>query len=160
MKKVVNFNGKDFNIEIEDFDEDINVEKLLKIDYSELFSEILCFPTIVNRFGIMLADMENNLNEKKFNLDVFEAKLKEKKRAEMMQENGGKAPTIDALNTAVLLDKGYQSLKKSLFQVQKERDYLNSIFWSAKSKDEKLAKLSLTVKPDDITIFNKKDNKK
>ena len=48
------------------------------------------------------------------------------------------------------MNKSYQALRKSYIEVQKTRDYINSIFWSAKDKSSKLDKLSLTVQSGEI----------
>lgn len=149
MKKVINIKGKTYFLKFEDFDESVDVDSLLKIDYSNLLGELVTFPVIVNRFGVLLADAENALQETKLNLDVFEAKTKERLRKEYIEEND-KAPTVDALNSMLTLDKGYQAMKRRYFEAQKMRDYINSMFWSAKAKDDKLSKLSLTLQESDI----------
>ena len=48
------------------------------------------------------------------------------------------------------MNKAYQTMRKQYIEVQKTRDYINSIFWSAKDKSSKLDKLSLTVQGGDI----------
>lgn len=150
MKKVVQIKGKTYTLKFDNFDEDVDVDSLLKIDYSNLLGELVTFPVIVNRFGVLLADAENEVAEAKLNLDVFEAKTKERLRNKLTEENG-KAPTVDALNSALMLDKAYQQMKKKYFESQKTRDYINSIFWSAKDKSEKLVKLSLTLQEGELT---------
>lgn len=149
MKKVIKIKDKTYFLKFDDFDENIDVDSLLKIDYGNLLGELVTFPVVVNRFGVLLADAENSLAEAKLNLDVFEAKTKERLRKEYIEENE-KAPTVDALNSMLTLDKGYQQMKKQYFEKQKMRDYINSIFWSAKAKDDKLSKLSLTLQESDV----------
>lgn len=149
MKKVVKIKEQTYFLKFDEFDESIDVDSLLKIDYSNLIGELITFPVIVNRFGVLLADAENEVSEAKLNLDVFEAKTKERLRVKLTEENG-KAPTVDALNSALMLDKAYQQMKKKYFEAQKMRDYINSIFWSAKAKDDKLSKLSLSIQDTEI----------
>ena len=48
------------------------------------------------------------------------------------------------------MNNAYQIMRKRLIEVQKTRDYINSIFWSAKDKSSKLDKLSLTVQDSEI----------
>lgn len=131
-------------------DEDIDIDSLLKIDYSNLIGEMITIPIWINRFGNLLADAESQVAERKLNVEIMEAKLKEKYRIELSEANGGKNPTVDQLTSAVLLDKGYQAVKKSYIASQKTRDYVNSTFWSLKDKSEKLNKLSLSVQVGDI----------
>jgi hypothetical protein len=111
---------------------------------------MITFPVIVNRFGTLLAEAESRVAEMKLNLDVLEAKTKEKIRTEMIEQNG-KSPTVEALNNAVLMNTAYQAMKKKLIDTQKTRDYINSAFWSAKDKSAKIDKLSLTITSDDVS---------
>ena len=148
-KKVITIGSQTYVLKFDEFDEDVDVDSLLKIDYSNLIGEMITFPVIVNRFGQLLAEAENQVALAKLNLEVTEAKLKESLRIKLADRNG-KAPSVDAVNTAVLLEKGYQAMRRSYLEKQKTRDYMNSIFWSAKDKSEKLDKLSLTVQQGDI----------
>lgn len=154
MKKIINVGGQTLAIVYEEFDEKVDLDSLLKIDYSNLMGEIITFPIIVNRFGLLLADAESAVAEAKLTLEIYEAKAKERFRVQLVGENGGKNPTIDALNSAVIQDKGYQQMKRKYIDAQKVRDYLNSAFWSAKDKSAKLDKLSLTIQdgelPDEV----------
>lgn len=150
QKKVIQVGETTYKLLFDDFDEDMDIDSLLKIDYSNIIGELITFPVIVNRFGNLLAEAESKVAEAKLNMDVFEAKTKERLRNELAEVNGGKNPTVEALNNALLMNKAYQSLRKQYIEVQKTRDYINSIFWSAKDKSSKLDKLSLTVQNGDI----------
>lgn len=150
QKKVIQVGENTYKLLFDDFDEDMDVDSLLKIDYSNIIGELVTFPVIVNRLGNLLAEAESKVAEAKLNLEVFEAKTKERLRNELAEANGGKNPTVEALNNAVLMNKAYQILRKQFIEVQKTRDYINSIFWSAKDKSGKLDKLSLTIQNGDI----------
>ena len=150
QKKVIQVGETTYKLLFDDFDEDMDIDSLLKIDYSNIIGELVTFPVIVNRFGILLAEAESKVSESKLNLEVFEAKTKERLRNELAEANGGKNPTVEALNNALLMNKSYQALRKQFNEVQKTRDYVNSIFWSAKDKTSKIEKLSLTVQNGDI----------
>lgn len=148
-RKIVSIGVQTYTLEFDAFDEDCNIDDLLKIDYSNLLGELVTFPVIVNRFGMMLAEAENEVNEKKLTLEIYEAKLKDKLRQKIMEELG-KTPTVEVLNNAITLEPGYQAMKRAHFKAIKNRDYLNSVFWSLKDKSGKLDKLSLTVQNGDI----------
>lgn len=149
-KKIITIGENAYKLVFDDFEDGIDLDNLLKIDYSNLIGEIVTFPIIVNKFGLLLADAESQVSEIKLNVDVYESKAKERLRVKLQEENGGKNPTVDALNSAVIQDKGYQAMRRKLIEVQKVRDYVNSAFWSAKDKSEKLSKLSLTVQNGEI----------
>lgn len=150
-KKVVNIAGKQYILRIGEFDEDFDVEEFLKIDYSNLVGELVTFPIIENRIGIMLADAESKVTEVKLNRDILEAKLKEKYALSLTDANNGKRPTVDAINAAVLQDKGYQAIIRSKIAAEKARDYANSLLWACKSKSQKIEKLSLTIQNQEIS---------
>ena len=150
QKKLITVGDTTYKLLFDDFDEDMDIDSLLKIDYSNIIGELITFPVIVNRFGNLLAEAESKVSETKLNFEVFESITKERLRVELAEANGGKNPTVEALNNALLMNNAYQVMRKRLIEVQKTRDYINSIFWSAKDKSSKLDKLSLTVQGGDI----------
>ena len=150
-KRIIQIGGNTYKLIFDNFDEDVDIDSLLKIDYSNLIGELVTFPVILNRFGILLAEAESQVAETKLNMDVYEAKTKERLRIELAEQNNGKAPTVEALNNAVVSNKAYQAMKRKYIEVVKTRDYINSIFWSVKDKSEKLNKLSLSIQPGDLS---------
>ena len=150
IKKVINIGDATYTLKFDEFDEEVDIDSLLRIDYSNLLGEMVTFPTIVAKLGNMLAEAESQVNEKKLNLDVQEAKLKEEFKIKLAEQNNGKNPTIDALNAAVILDKRYQAFKKSLINAQKTRDYMLTAYLAAKDKSEKINKVFFQAKPGDV----------
>lgn len=150
-KRLIQIGNKSYKLLFDDFDEDVDIDSLLKIDYSNLIGELTTFPVILNRFGILLAEAESQVAETKLNMDVYEAKTKEKLRVELAEQNNGKSPTVEALNNAVVSNKAYQAMKRKYIEVVKTRDYINSIFWAVKDKSEKLNKLSLSIQSGDLS---------
>lgn len=150
-KRIIQIGGNTYKLIFDNFDEDVDIDSLLKIDYSNLIGELVTFPVILNRFGILLAEAESQVAETKLNMDVYEAKTKERLRIELTEQNNGKAPTVEALNNAVVSNKAYQAMKRKYIEVVKTRDYINSIFWAVKDKSEKLNKLSLSIQPGDLS---------
>ena len=150
-KRIIQIGGNTYKLIFDNFDDDVDIDSLLKIDYSNLIGELVTFPVILNRFGILLSEAESQVAENKLNMDVYEAKTKEKLRIELAEQNNGKAPTVEALNNAVVSNKAYQAMKRKYIEVVKTRDYINSIFWAVKDKSEKLNKLSLSIQPGDLS---------
>lgn len=150
-KRIIQIGGNTYKLIFDNFYEDVDIDSLLKIDYSNLIGELVTFPVILNRFGILLAEAESQVAETKLNMDVYEAKNKERLRIELAEQNNGKAPTVEALNNAVVSNKAYQAMKRKYIEVVKTRDYINSIFWAVKDKSEKLNKLSLSIQPGDLS---------
>lgn len=139
--------------------EEIDVDKILKIDILNLTAEILTFPVILNKLGILLADKQNEKKEVELSYRIWRAKEQESiKRIwnsddEKKVVRGGKF-TKEDVEDHVLTHKVYKIKKEKLFRIEKEESYLNSVYWAAKDKADKLEKLSLTLKSDDIDISN------
>lgn len=148
-KRIIQIGGNTYKLIFDNFDEDVDIDSLLKIDYSNLIGELVTFPVILNRFGILLAEAESQVAETKLNMDVYEAKTKERLRIELAEQNNGKAPTVEALNNAVVSNKAYQAMKRKYIEVVKTRDYINSIFWAVKDKSDKISSL---LKQSEITL--------
>lgn len=143
--RVVLFRVEDFN--------DLDLDKLLRIDYDNLIAELVTFPVVVNKLGLLCADMDNEFQQAKLDLSIFEAKRKKELREELefSDEKGKvKRPTIDEVESALITDTGWKIKKKKMLKVQKEKEYMYSVYVSAKDKSNKLDKLSLTIKPGDI----------
>lgn len=149
MNKQVVIKDKTYLLKYKDFDEDVELDDLLKIDYSNLIGEMITFPIIMNRFGLMLADAEAAVSEAKLNLKVAEAKARERYRIELEEEKG-KKPSVDEVSVAVQQDNTYIALTRVLIKKEKTRDYVQSVYWASKDKSDKLDKLSLQVQPGDV----------
>ena len=132
---------------IQPFEGDVDIESMLKIDYSNLMGEILTFPVLFNRVANLKAEMASALALKKFDLDIFEAQLTEEHGNKLRAQ--GKA-TIKDIEVAVLRDARFQLKKKDFLVTQKDFDYLDSLYWSAQSKDTKLNRLSEKLRPEDF----------
>lgn len=144
-------NGKELVFRFKGFDDEVEVEDLLKIDYSCLFYEMTTFPVLLNRMGLLLADCEHSVRMSEMTLKVFEKKLRNKVRIGF--EEDGKKWIKDMIDDAVDKDLSYVAKLTRHYDVIKQRDYVNSVFWSMKNKSELLVKLSMTIKQGDIETF-------
>ena len=154
-EKVVKFSVGEFN--------DLDIDTILKIDYTNLIAEMITFPVVVNRIGLLAADMDNELQQVKLDLLIYEAKRKNELRDNLSSsDDKGKVknPTIDEVNSALYLDKIWKVKKTKLNRIEKEKEYMYSIYTSAKDKSNKLDKLSLTIKSGDVdhTMIQKQLN--
>lgn len=160
----INFKNSILTFKLEGFqtDNSIDIEDLLNIDYTNLVAEILTFPVILNRLGVLLAEIENYLRTAQLNLELEKDKLKETRalaETEAFKElkKTINSPTIPQITAQALLNPALQEhtnkfniQQKEVIAIQKDRDLVNSFYWSAKSKDEKLNKLSDKLKPTDF----------
>jgi len=156
---VVEFGNKIYALKIQDFDTDIDVEAILNIDYSNLLGEILTFPVLFNRIGNLRAEYESLVKTSQFDLEVLRAETKARiRKAETTIIDDGKgktkivSPTVDELESRVLVDAAYKIAKKNLITLEKNFSKIESIYWSAKSKDGKLDKLTDRMKPEEFSM--------
>lgn len=149
--KIIQLNERIVKLTIHEFTGNIDVDDMLSIDYSNILGEILTFPVLLNRLGMLLADIEDHLRKENFQLEKAKDELDEKRAiAEIeayktIKEKQTNVPTRQQIENEVRLSKDHQkheeefrNRKLILLNTQKDRDYINSLYWSAKSKDEKL----------------------
>lgn len=149
MEKItLNFNDKVIILSFKEFDTDINVDELTKIQYDNLYGEIITSSTLLNQVGLLRAEFESITKSEKVDLEIYEAQLRKMFRSQMTTE--GKKLTQQELEDKVLLDEGWQNRKKKLIKVERDFEYIQSIYWAIQSKDKKLSILSKAVTPEEF----------
>jgi hypothetical protein len=155
-------NGDFLRLKMSAIDEEIDLDRFLSIDMSNISAELVTISAVLNKFGLLLADANEKLAEKKLQLEIIEAKTKEKIRNEANNPEededydikAKKIPTKkltnDEVDMKLVLNKGYQAAKTGHIKAQKEVDYINSIYWSLKDKSGKLDKLSMSITTGDV----------
>lgn len=144
-----------------EFDMDMDVDDILKIDYSNIIGELLTFPVIMNRIGVLKAEQEDVVRKSKFKLEIYEAQLRHQFYRTLATTvitstgiNKGieklKAPTEDQVTSKVLMDKTYQEKQEFHSQRMKDFSLLESWYWAAKSKDDNLKRISMHLKPEEF----------
>lgn len=156
---------KVFNSTEEDEDEGnvVDMDRLLQIDMMHLEAELVTFPVVLNQLGLALAEVTSNHNLAKLNLEIYAAQARERIRKahiddeeEVVDAKGKttykkpKPLSLDEVEARLSMDIKYQTKKRLLYQRQKEMDMLNGLYWSAKSKDDKLNKLSMSIQAGDV----------
>jgi len=145
------------------YDNEIDVDSALSIDYGNIMGEILTFPVFLNRVGVLLAEAEDSLRQAQFEIGLSEKELKNvilqaKKRAKTsLKQSGTNSPTLEEISIKASEDEiakkaeaDYNDEYLQFLRVNKERDQINTLYWSAKSKDEKLNKISDKIRPEDF----------
>ena len=61
---------------VPDWEWDVNVDELLRIDYSNIFGEIITIPVLENQVGRLLADLRNYYKVQKHKLERQEAEAR------------------------------------------------------------------------------------
>jgi hypothetical protein len=141
------------------FDTDVNVNDILRIDYSNILGECLTFNVIFNRIANLKAEMQDLVNKSKFQLDIFTAELQEEYRKKLTSYGDADAkgktkinkPTKDEVENAVLIDKRFQVKKNNHFELTKNLEYLESLYWSAQNKANLLKSMSDKLRPEEFS---------
>lgn len=134
---------------LQPFDGDVDTESLLKIDYSNILGEILTFPVLFNKIANLKAEASNIVNVAKLHMDIFEAELYETHQNKLYA-SGEKKPSIKDVEASILRDQKYRVKREDYYAKVRDFDYLDSLYWSAQSKDKKLDKLSDRIRPEDF----------
>lgn len=158
----INLKTKIISLKILKFEEDIDIDSILKIAYHNIIGEILTFPVLMNKIGNLQAEMDEILEETKLEFEIKKADLEAFYRKDLIKKvKDGKDkdgndkekvvyPTIGEIDTAVIQDAVYQNLQKKIIRINKEKKIIDSFFWSAKSKDDKLNKISDKLRPEEF----------
>lgn len=152
QEKTVTINLKDriVKLQLHEFETDVDMDDILKIDYSNILGEVLTFPVLLNRIGILRAEMEEIVSAKKFEVEIFNAELSEIYRENLTGKGNRKKPTQAQVDNAVLKDERFIKKRKSYYRVKRDYEYIDSLYWAAKDKSKKLDWCSNGIKPADF----------
>jgi hypothetical protein len=147
----IQISGKTIVFSHRGFTEEFDIESVLRIDVERLAIEILTFPVVLNRIGLLLAEADNAIKEADLDLEIWMAKEREKIRVELIDNKvaGDKLTQDDMKYRQEAKLKGspvYLVKNRIAFAAKKRRDFVNSIFWSAKDKSDKLNHLASSLK--------------
>lgn len=158
MRKLIHLGEKKICLICDDSVDQLDVDELCKIDYSNLYGEAVTCPALLNRIGQIRADAEGFYSEAKMELSIYEASLKKKYRREAVLlkgkvniEKGVEIKLSEGtLEDLVFCDKGYQELHKKVIESKKDWDYVESFYWSLSSKDKKLNNMLPRLTPEEF----------
>ena len=157
MKILVHFSGVPVELETNGFSGRIDIDQLTSIDYGNLYGEAVTVSALLNKVGLLRAEAEQALAEKKLERDVCEADTKRKWR-QQANANQGKfcfegewiKLSEKALDEALLLDDAYQGLCCEYIEAQKNFNVLDALQWAVQDKSKKLNNLLKPVTPTEL----------
>ena len=88
MKILVHFSGVPVELETNGFSGRIDIDQLTSIDYGNLYGEAVTVSALLNKVGLLRAEAEQALAEKKLERDVCEADTKRKWRQQANANQG------------------------------------------------------------------------
>lgn len=136
---------------------EIDADDITKIHYHNIVGELLTCSTALNRIGNMKADANEVLAKMKLDFDIFEAQKDEdmRKALEFSKADAKgnitiKTPSNPEVEAAIKRSPEYKVKRKSIIEAQKNVDILDSLYWSMKSKDDKLNKITDKLRPEEL----------
>lgn len=143
-------------LKIQDYDE-IDTDEITKIQYHNIIGELLTCSTILNRLGNLVAQVDEALSEGKLDFDIFYAQKYEdfmKELSHAYTNTRGRdvvdKPTGTEVEQKIIRTPEYKVKRRNVIRLQKQRDIINSLYWSVKSKDDKLNKLTDKIRPEEF----------
>lgn len=157
MNILVHFNETPVTLVTNGFEDTVDIDSLTSIDYSNLYGEAVTVSALLNKVGLLRAEAERAVSEKKLEKEVYEADMKKGWRREA-NRNGGKFTVEEeeiklsekALDEALLLDEDYQKLCLEYIEAQKNFSVLDALQWSVQDKSKKLNNLLKPVTPQEF----------
>lgn len=147
MEKIkIEVGDKMVTLTYEFFDLDTDLEQLLKIDYTNVVGELITFPVVFNRIALLRAEMSNAVNEAKLALDIYVSRMNKYYRKNLKGKTS-RGPSKEEVEDAVHMDEGYEQTRLKYINRQRDYEYMDAIYWSAKSKDKKLDTFSQKITP-------------
>ena len=160
MKEIINIGDKPIILVFPDEEEEIHVEELTRIDYSNLYGEAVTVPSILNRIGHIKALLEEALSKAKMKREIYSAKIRAIYREEAASSKkshfkiiGRENPvklTESALDEALILDPSYEKLSNQVIELQRNFSDVDSLYWAIHKKNEKLNKFLKPVTPEEF----------
>ena len=70
MKTLIHVGDKPLLLVSEDFEEKINVDDICRIDYMNLYGELVTMPALLNKIGLYKAEVEAMYSKSKVRLEI------------------------------------------------------------------------------------------
>ena len=142
-EKIVVLKSEDWDDEVVDMDE------ISKIDYSNLFGELVTVSALLNKVGILRADAEHNVNDFKLQLSIFESQTRKGIIREALAA-GMKKPSESSIDDDVNTNAKVIAMRKRFNEIQRDYNYIDALYWAVQSKDKKLSVLLKGVTPEEF----------
>lgn len=147
-KVIIHFNGKPVTLSFNEFDSEIDADKLLAVDYTNIYGEAVTIPTLLNSVGALKAYAEKLYSVAKMELEEYESDLAKSTRKSYSAM--GQKITEKALDEIITTDEVVKNIKRKVINAKYDLDSIDNLWWSVKSKDMKLNNLVKAVTPQEL----------
>ncbi len=125
----------------------LNLDDLLRIDYANIYGECANFPAIIAGISNLLWQARNELRTLRYNLDLYEAQHRAiiiERLTEIGPRGGLNRPSDAQVLSDIMSQVDWQRKRKSLDRAEETVDYMDKLYWAAKSKMDMLLKMSMS----------------
>lgn len=130
------------------WDLDINIDELCRIQYDNIFGEMVTAPALLNKVGLLKADVEAETKEERLDLKMFEANRYSFHSKQLIGQ--GQKPIGTTVTSMVDEDPQILAKRKKLIQKEKELAYVEAMYWAVRDKSEKLNHILRPVTPEEF----------
>lgn len=147
-KIVINVGSGVYTLKPLPFDSEIDLKEYVKIDHGNILGELLTMPLVLNQIANLRADVEHSVSLQKITVEVTKAEIEKEYKA----SRAGLKTTLNDLDAHVSTHPVFLEEKTKLLTLQKQFAYMDSFYWSAKSKLDALQVISNKVTPEEFNI--------
>ena len=127
---------------------DIQIDDLCRIQYDNIFGEMVTAPALLNKVGLLRADVEAETKEERLDLKMYEADRYSFHSKQLVGQ--GQKNTGTAVSALVDEDPLVYAKRKKLIQKEKELAYVEAMYWAVRDKSEKLNHILRPVTPEEF----------
>lgn len=146
---VIPFKNREIALLFEPMSGGVDIDEVTRIDYNNLYAELVTIPTLINRSGQIKAEMESVVARAALDLALLEATVgdafREASAKETTDSRGNpkmKYATGPEVVSAVDKDQSVFTQRSKLISSKKQLGYVEALYWAVKSKSDKLDRIS------------------
>lgn len=128
--------------------EEIDLSRLIFIDYMNLSAEIATFGIVFAGIGFEVADLKKEVSIAELNLKIYKSTTKKNVREEYAAVK--KRLNMDEVDDLTRITSEYKVRNIQHINAKHRLDSIESLYWSMRSKDEKLMKLAMSISTQDF----------
>lgn len=141
----VHLESKLIAIKPTEWDYDFDPDSIFKIDPFNIFGEIITIPVLVNRMGVLVAEMRSYIKKEKIKLEFKEAQVRK-----LFRQKADKKPTIQEVDDHLISDGVIRTKRLRLIDLEEQSSKIESFWESAKDKSFKLNSFAKSLTPKDF----------
>jgi len=127
------------------WDYDFDPDSIFRIDPFNIFGEVITISVLVNRLGVLAAEMKSYVKRKKIDLELKEATVRK-----LFRQKSDKKPTIQEVDDHLISDVVIRNMRINIIKLEEDLAKIETMYDSAKDKSFKLNSLSKYLKPEDF----------